>query len=433
MAEYRKKSFSARKRKIKNPVTEKIPMKTKSSESRKAVNPPEKAKSSYRQSIRRKNMRVIAGKKLKLKKKMLFAVISVLIIFSVVLLSFSLPTGIIEYIENRVALSGNGEGYPHNFSSSGSLISVVKGNKQFTVVTPSDIVGYNNNGKKIFSYQHGFAYPIVKTSAERFVLYNQGGSEFSVYNLNKELFSGKTEKTILSADISDSGVYAIATQSDSYSSQVTVYNKNNKQIYKWMCADYTINNVTLSSDGKRLAVSVINTKSGKFISKLYILKYDAATPVNVIDFENELILSLNNHSSRQFYTVFDNKVIFKNWKNMSTNTYETDKSIFFVKNSSNFTLIVDGLLANKNENHITVCNKKGVIKSEFNFDKEIIDVAIQGKYIYILSDRNIYIYNTKGELLNSAECDFGIKNIIPISRFSVAAFKDKEIRKISIG
>lgn len=432
MAEYKKKSVGRRKRKAKNLVTEKIPMKTKMPNNAKTEKP-QNSNNKKVQSHPRKNFRILIGKNHKNKRLFVISAIAVLLILSVIVVSVALPTGIIEFIENRLALVGSGDGFPHNFSSGNSLISVVNGNNRFIAVTPSNIECYNNNGKTVFSYQHGFNHPIVKSSAERFILYSQGGTGFSVCNLKKELFDGNTEKTILTADISDNGVYAVATQSDSYSSQVTVYDKNNKQMYKWMCADYTINNVAISPNGHRLAVSVFNTESGRYVSKLYILEYDSATPVSVTDFEDELILSLECFGDNTFYAVFENKVEFYNWKKLSTTVYSTDKSVFFVKNSKDTTVIVDGISANKNKNGITVLNKKGVIKNNFDFEKEIIDVAIYGKYIYILSDRMIYIYNIKGERINSVECDFGIKNIVPIGRFSVATFKDNEIKKITIG
>ncbi len=428
MAEYKKKDVGRRKRKVKNPVTEKIPMRTKASKEPKTAKP---QKSSTSVKTQHRNMRVLVGKNLKNKRRFVISAFAVVLILSLIIFSFSLPTGVIDFVENRLALVGSGSGYPRTFSAGNSLVSVVQEDNNFIAVTPSNIEGYNHNGKTVFSYQHGFNYPIVKSSDERFILFNQGGTEFSVCNLKKELLQGSTEKTILTANISDSGVYAVATQSDSYSSQVTVYDKNNKQIYKWMCADYTINNVTISPNGRRIAVSVLNTKAGKFVSKLYILEYDSATPISVMEYD-ELILGLRCFGNGMFYAVFENKVEFFKWKNLSNAVYSTDKSVFFVENSNNRTVVVDGILANKNKNSITVLNKNGVVKNKFEFDKEIIDISIYGKYIYILSDRMIYIYNIKGELLNSVECDFGIKNIVPIGRFSVAALKDNEIRKISI-
>lgn len=435
MAEYKKKSVSKRKRQVKNSVTESIPMQKTPTRKRnstvkaeKPVKPvPQKAR-----PVRNSNMKVVRGNKPKIQKKRLtvFGVISAIVIFLVVF-TLCLPTGLFEFIGNRFALIGGSGGYPISLSSGGSLISTIQGKSHYIAVTAGSIDGYNNNGKLMFSHPHGYEYPVVKQSEERFLLYSLGEKEFSVYNLNKRLHSGTADNIILAAAVADNGTYAIATQSDSYSSQVTVFDKNNKQIYKWMCADYLVNNVALSPDGKRLAVSVFNTVAGKYLSKLYILGYKSATPINLFEYEDELIMSLSNSASNSFYAVFENSVTFYKWKDLSNTSFVSDKKVFFARSNKSYAIFVNGNEANKNDNEIVVLNGKGVQKFKFTFTQEIIDIALRGKYIYILSDRKIYIYNVKGELLNTAACDFGVKRIVPVSGFSIATFTDNNIKKVS--
>ena len=434
MAVYKKKSVSSRKRRIKNAVTESIPM--QKTPKKKTVNSTKKSSDTKYANKALKsphlpNMRVVKGNKFKIKRRKLASIAVVLFaIIFVVIFALCTPTGLFEYIQNRVSLVGNGNGYPISLSSGGSLISVVQGNNHYISVTASSVDGYNNNGKLLFSYPHGYSYPVVKQSSERFILCSLGEKEYSVYNLNKQLFSGTASNNILAAAIAEDGTYAIATQSDSYSSQVVVYDKNNKQIYKWMCADYIINNVAISPDGNRIAVSVFNTKSGQFLSKLYILGYKSATPINLFEYENELIMSLNNAANSSFYAVFENNITFFKWSDLSNTAHSNEKKVFFARNSKNYALVVNGNEANKKDNEIVVYNGKGVQKHTFNFNEEIIDIALRGKYIYILSDRMIYIYNVSGELLNSTGCDFGVKRIVPIGKFSVATFTDSGIKKV---
>lgn len=435
MAEYKKKSVSQRKKRIKNSVTEKIPMqKTPAAKKRDTVNrekvvikTPQKAK-----PARNTEMKVVQGYKNKIKKRRLtvFGILGIVLIF-VVVFALCLPTGLFEFFENRFALIGSGSGYPVSISSGGALVSTVQGKSHYIAVTAGSIDGYNNNGKLLFSYPHGYEYPVIKQSEERFMLYSIGDNEYSVYNLNKRLYSGTTDNKILAAAIAENGNYAVATQSDSYSSQVTVFDKNNKQIYKWMCADFIVNNVVLSPDGKNLAVSVFNTQSGKYLSKLYILGYNSATPKNLFEYEDEMIMSLSNAASSSFYAVFENSVTFYKWKDLSNSSVLTDKKVFFARNNKNYTVLVNGNEANKTDNEIVILNGKGEQKAEFAFSEEIIDIALRGKYIYILSDRMIYIYNVKGEVLNSVSCDFGVKRILPIASFSVATFTDNNIKKVT--
>lgn len=434
MAEYKKKSVRRRKKQVKNSVTEKIPMQKSPAPKRRetvkkesnAVRSPQKAK-----PTRNTVMKVIPGFKNKIKKRRRTSImlIGAIVVF-IVVFALCVPTGLFEFFENRIALIGSGR-YPLSISSGGSLVSTVQGKNHYIAVTASSIDGYNNNGKKMFTYPHGYEYPVVSQSQERFIVYGLGEKEYSVYNLNKQLFSFTADNKILAVAISDNGTYAVATQSDSYSSQVTVYDKNNKQIYKWMCADFIVNNVVLSPDGQRLAVSVFNTQAGEFLSKLYILGYKSATPINLFEYDDELIMSLSSAASGSFYAVFEDSITFYKWKDLSNTTVTTEKKVFFTRNSKSYTVLVNANEANKADNEIVVLNGKGKHKSKFVFSKEIIDVALRGKYIYILTDRMIYIYNIKGEELNSIACDFGVKRIVPISSFGIATFTDNNIRKVT--
>ncbi len=434
MADYKKKRVSSRKRPIKNSVTEKIPMKKADGSKNRTTIKNENANvgnSQKTKPMRNTVMKVIPGFKNKIKKRRYTTVslIGAIIIF-VVVFALCVPTGLFEFFENRIALFGNG-GYPVSLSSGGTLISTVQGKNYYIAVTAGSIDGYNNNGKSMFSYPHGYEYPVISRSQERFIVYGLGEKEYSIYNLNKQLYSATANNKILAAAISDNGYYAVATQSDSYSSQVTVYDKNNKQVYKWMCADYIVNNVELSPDGRRLAVSVFNTQEGKYISKLYILGYKSATPINLFEYEDEIILSLSTAASDSFYAVFDSNITFYKWKDLSNSTVITDKKVFFVRNTKNHTILVNANEANKADNEILVLNSKGKQKTKFIFSQEIIDIALRGNYIYILTDRKIYIYNVKGDALNTVTCDFGVKRIVPISSFGVATFTDNNIKKVT--
>ena len=437
MAEYKKKNVGRFKKKIKNSVTDEIPMKKARTTSKNATQKAPKVKKEVSrpkfvpQERASNNMKVVRGNKFRIKRKrlLILGAISAVLLF-VIIFAACTPTSMGEFLSNRFALVGKG-GYPISISNESTFISVEQGNDFYVTVNAGTIDGYSNKGKKIFTYPHGFEFPVVTQSAERFLVYSLGETQFSIHNLNKKLYSGTTDNNILACAISDNGTYAIATQSNSYSSQVIVYNKKNKRLFTWNCADYIINNVALSPNGKRLAVSVFNTRSGKYLSKLYVFEYDSADPINVFEYEDDMIMSLKNAGKSSFYAVFESKITFYKWKNLSNSSISGDKKVFFARNNKKHTIIATGNEANKSDNEIYVLTGKGVEKCKFNFNEEIIDIALRKNYVYILSDRVIYIYNVKGTLVKTLACDFGVKRIIPVGKFSVLTITDNNIKKIS--
>ncbi len=422
MPEYKKKNIKKHKRKIKNVISDNIVMKRSDDKSTNTADA-QKNSSQYRK------INVIRGNKIKRRNKrittLLFCSFLAIILIVISLLT---PTGIIESVANFSVSLKFGNDYPVKLSG-GSLISARPQGNHLFLVSTTNFECYNNNGKNIFSYQHGYQSPIASISQARTLLYDQSGKNYSIYNLNREILSGQTENEILCANICRNGYYAIATLSDSYSSQVMVFNSKNENIFTWLCSDYIINGVLLSPDGKTLALSAFTAVDGTFVSKVYILKYNSATPIAEYSY-NALVLNINPSGSNGFTCVLENSVDFMNWEKYKCDTFSTEDNILLSSGYKSNTLIVSGRIANKNENNITVFDAQGKLKHSFLFNGIVDAIQYKGTNIYILSENNIYHYSLNGEFIGKASCEFGTRFILPISQKEIAAITDSNIQKI---
>ncbi len=319
MPEYKRKNVKKRRRNIKNAISEDIVMQ----KSNKKTSGDEDSSQSTPKS---KKISVIRGNKIKKRQKRFITLLAcgaLALIF--VIISLFTPTGIIESVVNFSASLKFGNDYPVKLSG-GTLINTESQGNHLFLVSTTNFECFNNNGKNIFSYQHGYQSPIASVSEARTLLYDQSGKNYSVYNLNRELTNGQTENEILCANISRNGYYAIATLSDSYSSQVAVYNTKNENVFTWLCSNYIINSVTLAPNGKTLAVSAFSADDGAFVSKVYVLKYDSATPVAEYNY-NGLILGLNKSGTKGFTCVLENSVDFITWRKFKCSTFSTEDNI----------------------------------------------------------------------------------------------------------
>lgn len=441
MAEYKKRTVKGKKRSARNTVTvQEIPMKpqpARKARAEKDVKSNEKIEKQAKskqieitEDGKRNNIKVIRGNKNKKNIRRLTALgIAALLVIAVIAMSIILPTGIAEYLLNAKSLIGSGSGYPASLSG-GTVTDVQTAGNYYIVASSTNVEGYNANGKNIFSYRHGYEIPILKKSSSRFMLYSQGSTEFMICTLYKNLISGKTDSDILCADISDSGYYAIATQSDSYSSEVTVYNAKNDVVYQWFCSDYIINDVVLSADGKTIAVSVFNAKDGVYFSKIYILRYSSADPLKTFEYNDKLILSLRSYGRNGFWVIFNNESAYISWGKLLQSNQTYEKNVIFARGDSSYSVIATCRNANLSDNSVYIYAKNGTQKHIIEFDGEISDIAIRGKYVYILSGRTVYLYNSAGELLNQAECDFGVERLAPLSNLRAALVTDNKIQKI---
>lgn len=440
MAEYKKKNIKKAKLPKKHIIGEEIEMthtvkpKPQNIRPKNNYNDSKKAAKTSKNPTKERSgqMRVIHGNRLKKRQKRVFTVVFVgLLVCALLIISALTPTGMFESISNGVAVLTSNSAFPSSISG-GDVVNTVDRKHTFFVVSSTEVTGFSNNGGQIFNFQHGYEKPIIKTSAARTLLFNQGDTGYQVFNLKKQTVNNNSQNKILCGNIARNGNYAIATTSDSYSSQVTVYNKNNIEIYSWFCSEYIINDVLISDNGKTLAVSAVNAEHGNFVSKLYIIKYDSATPVMTYTFSGELLLSLSQSDNNCFMAAFENKIEFYSWKKYNNSTYSTDRSLSYLRTASNTYLTVFNHTGNTSDNEICVFSGVGALKSKFLFDGIIDDIQSDGKHIYILSDKKIIVFDTSGEKLCENACEFGIVSIIPISGYSIAAVRDNIVTEINL-
>lgn len=377
------------------------------------------------------NMRVVNGKKLERKRRLRvsFSALSAAAVV-ILVLHLVLPVGILENVQNLTALMGSG-GYPAEINSTEVLNTVSRGNYYY-VLTDTRINAYSGGGKEIYSYSHGFENPVLKTSKTRAMVFSQGGNEAYIYNLAELKSAISTKKEIITANISDSGVYALVTRSDSYASVVSVYNKNGKLVYEWYSSEDTVNNVAISPNGKKIAVSAFNATSGDYSAKVCVLNFDSATPEYTESYSGSPIYGIDSMSNAGFSVITENGVQFIEWSKYKKTEYKNDYTLSLFRSASGGSVAVFNRSSDKTDNRVAVFNSKGRLKSEFEFKGIIGDIQIRGGHIYCISDTFVYLLSENGEVLRKAECGFGAVRISVTGTNSVAVVTDNQIYRIQL-
>jgi len=380
---------------------------------------------------KRENMNVVKGNKLqRIRKTRITLAALVAVVLAITLLSLLLPVGIMENVNNLFAMAGKG-GYPIELYGSQTLNAVSSGNYYY-VLTDTNVNIRSNNGKEIFNVSHGYTKPVLKTTSTRALVFDQGGKGLFIANLREKVIEREFENTILNAAISRCGTYAVAYNADNYASVVSVYNKKDKLLYEWYSADETVNNIAVSPNGKKIAVSTVTASGGKLVSKLYVFGYDSANPLYTLDLGENLVYNVEGgiHSGFSVVTASGFKYITRSKYKISE--YSTDLQLTTFKASSKGMVAVSTLAGNKSDNKIAVFNARGKKLSEFSFNGIISDIQISRNHIYCMSDSRVSIYSKDGELLRDAECDFSAVRLSVLSAYSVAVIKNDEISRLEI-
>lgn len=426
MPEYKKKKHSKLADKPKRVKKSRIKPKEETAEIKMA--PTLKRK---RPSTPKEKMKVVKGNKGEnLKKLKIGAIAAAVVILIVTLFQIFLPVGVFDSISNALSLIGSGS-YPIELEGTQTLNCVNK-NSYYYILSNSHISAYSNSGKELFSYAHGFENPVLKTSSSRALVFNQGSNQALIFDLAKLKSNIKTEKPIITAAISDSGAYAIATYSDKYATAVSVYNKRGKMVYEWYSAEDTVNNVAISPNGKKIAVSTFSAGVGKFNSKISVLGFKSPTAEWSESFDGSLVYEIDSTHPSYFAVATSNKVKFVRWSGYKTKVYENEYNTAFFRAGKGGYIAVFNRDNDKTDNRIAFFNKSGKLKAEIKYNGILSDIRTYGGHIYCMSETDISLINKEGEVIRDASCGFGAVKIAVRSSNSVAVITDNKIEKVEL-
>lgn len=376
-------------------------------------------------------MRVVKGNKLERRRKLkAFAVAAALIAVVLIVLELALPVGIGETLGNAVAVMGSGD-YPIELNGTEVLDSVSKG-AYYYVLTDNSVSAVSSGGKTIFLKPHGFENPILKTSSTRALVFDQGGDTALIYNLSKLKTTFESKNKIITAAISRCGVFAVVTRSESYASTVSVYDKNSALIYEWYSSSDLVNNVAISPNGKKIAVTTLNSDGGKYKSHLYVLTFDSANPVFSESFEDTVIYGIDSTQRGGFAIVTKNKFEFIKWGKYGRREYTNDYSISMLRAGSGGFAAVFNRENDRTDNRLAVFSTSGELKYEFSYSGVISDIEMSGGHIYCMSDNEVSILNNDGSVLRKADCGYGGVRMSVLGSYSVAVITDSGISKLDL-
>ncbi len=372
----------------------------------------------------KKNVKVINTKsRKKFKYKVLGSLIAVVLaIYLISLIIF--PIGILETFSDFCGSFGSGE-YPVSLSGS-KVLNVIQNSNYFYVLSDTNIYKITNSGKFVSTINHGCSAPVLKTAKTRCLIYDQGQKTYNIYKLKENVLSKKTDFSILCADISDSGTYAVATLSDSYSSTVSVYDKSGKPVFSWNCAKEMIHSVSLSPNGKKIAIISVGGKSGELNSTLHIFNIKNTDSENTLDYGSKTIYS-SYANSKGLFIIHNSGFDFIKWSNGAKNEINTAFDIDIFKLSKYGAVFVLNSKSNKTDNTVKFVSKNCKKSYEFTFNGIISDISIKNSHIFVISEGKIFIYDIKGNLVSSSACGFDYKYIIPTGSRNVNIISDNNI------
>ncbi len=281
-----------------------------------------------------------------------------------------------------------GDSFPVSLSGITPLSITASGNS-LVLLTGEEEMFYSGSNTG-HHFNHRYTNPIIKEVKGRVLTYDRGGYSYRIDSSSGLHLSDRTEDVILTASISDSKDYAIVTKAERYAGCVTVFNRSNDEVLKWYSGTEQIVDVSISKNGRNLAVLCAGFDNGILSSKVYVidLKRKSTEPRAVVSFDNSMPVALDYKKNGEIHIVTDNSICiiskdFNAKREVSFNN-QLRKLLF----NGNRTYVITSAV---NSVSCTVLMTDGEVENSQTLKLDLLDVAHNGKKIFVLGKNQIKV------------------------------------------
>lgn len=312
-----------------------------------------------------------------------------------------------------------GDGFPHIVSNEGVKDMDLVGS-DLSFVDNNHLINLNSNAGEILKVEHNFIKPALIAQNQRVLLFDRESSQFLITSSSKVLYDLKqTEKVlshnIITAAIGKKGNVAFGTWSDEGICQMSVFSYKLKKQFVYNFASDRITSLSLSDNGKHVAVSVLGAKDAQVYSIIYIFSLDSTKPIVNKKIEGETVTNIdflddknvNIISTQNRYVLTSgNKIEEK--KSVDFQTHTLSKVAF--DNDSGRSAILLSEYGNTGSNILYGFSSSGKKQFEIKL-KNIKKIDCNRKYVVALSDDTLYCYNANGKLRGEIILNVNIDDI----------------------
>lgn len=252
------------------------------------------------------------------------------------------------------------------------------------VAGESGLTVFSATGRQTMVQTLNMTTPHLLTSSRCILVYEQGGNEFSLYNSFARITAGKTDAPISCAAISDSGWFALASQSGT-SSKIAVYDKHSDLKTEHFKNGF-IASLALNASGDLLAIVTTDVTNGTYQTKLQLYRPGTDQMIQEWSFSEFFPLSCSFVDDKTLYLTATDRmlVLHKNGECLVDSAYDTYIDRVFYSKDGYALLFSDMTLA--------IYRKDGSLIGERADAKDIRSVLIGKEFVYMMTEYTIISY-----------------------------------------
>lgn len=272
-------------------------------------------------------------------------------------------------------------------ADSGNEFYVFRGD--LALVNPGGITLFDRRGSAVMTDTFNMANPTCVSSDKYIAVYDLGGHQVRVYNSFALLYENTFDYTVRGVSINSDGEFAVVTAAKSYRSAVYVYDREFKEVYKWLSSDKYATDAVFS-DRNILTVSTVHSSEGELLSELIELKPGNNKPVSEVKMKSELPLSHFTDRNGTVLLTDENLKFIKKGKEIASVPFQEGSVKKFSLGEEYSAVLQDDLSVGVNF-RLGIYDREGKEIISQQFSVAVLDIEIYEDAVYVLTHTELYI------------------------------------------
>ncbi len=282
---------------------------------------------------------------------------------------------------------------------------------RLALATGTDFTLYNTTGAVELEYDHSMENPKIESGEKYALVYDIGGTSYSVYNTIARVSTKRLDYAIQGAHMSDSGAFALITRSKENRYLVSFYDSSFRELTR-VYKDKYVTDVAVSKDGKNYVVASCNVENSDFKTEIMVGRINSDT-CSTVEKSGYLPLSVDWFDNGDFVLVCDGAAIFCDSEGNTNAVYP-----FGDMRITSAYVCKDRLLLTGSENIVGSTSKavmldsKGSVEDQFVYDGKISSGVLSENYMFFLAGEKILRRDFSGNE-TFVSCPAYVKAIVP--------------------
>ncbi|MBQ7321202.1 MAG: hypothetical protein IJW99_03820 [Clostridia bacterium] len=272
------------------------------------------------------------------------------------------------------------------------------------VAGSSGLTVFSATGRQTLSRQWNMNAPRLHTSSRYILVYDQGGTDFYLFNAFSRIYSGKVKGNLTCAAVSDAGWLAVASQNGS-SSVISVYDK-----YNHLKAEHFKNAfataLALDQKGNLLAIVTTDTLQGHYLTKIELYAAGTDTLLREWSFEGLFPLKCAFADNEILYLTGTDRMLILNTDG------EILSDLSFTQKITKAHYSEQGYALNLSDGSLQIFDRNGELLGARDEGENIHSVLVGEDRIYMMSEGELMTYHRETGSSTSQTFDFSVHELL---------------------